>query len=147
MKHKPALYALERLHAELGGRIKDNRTEAAQLVADMKHVEATLRMLEPGFDVRRIAARRKNRENPFFKRGTIFRTVQGILREATAPMTTRQIVEALFRQKGIEKPPLGDVRSLVGAVHSSLKNHQGKTVEAVGEGMPVRWGLSSEGGY
>ena len=31
MEHKPALYALIKLHAELGGRIKQNATQAAML--------------------------------------------------------------------------------------------------------------------
>jgi hypothetical protein len=63
MEHKPALYALIRLHAELGGRIKDNQKEVEKLRADMVRVEAVLHMLEPGFNVRRIAAKRKPREN------------------------------------------------------------------------------------
>ena len=37
MKHQPAIFALERLHAELGGKIKDNKNEAARLAADMLH--------------------------------------------------------------------------------------------------------------
>jgi len=139
--HTPAIFALKRLHAELGGKIKANRKEAAQLTLNMKHVEAVLQMLEPGFDVRRIAARRKNRENPYFKRGTVFRTVLNILRAADGPMTTRQIVEALFRQRGNERPSTVAIRTMVGAVHSSLRNHQGKTVEAIGEGIPVKWRL------
>jgi hypothetical protein len=143
MKHKPAIYALERLHAELSGEIITNRKRTVQLAAGIRHVEAVIRMLEPEFNLRGIAARRKNLRNPFFKRGTIFRSVQGILREATVPMTTRQIVEKLFRQRGIEKPKMADVRGMVGAVHSSLKNHQGKTVESVGEGMPAKWALTA----
>jgi hypothetical protein len=141
MKHQPALYALERLHAEIGGKIKANRKEAVKLATDMKHVEAVIRLLEPTYDVRGIAARRKNLANPYFKRGTVFRTVQEILRGATDPMTTRQIVEALFRQRGIENPATAEIRAMVGTVHSSLRNHAGKTVKAMGEGMPTKWWL------
>jgi hypothetical protein len=47
MKHKPALYALERLHAELGGQIAQNKREAKRLAQAMVHVEAVLKMLEP----------------------------------------------------------------------------------------------------
>ena len=36
MDHKPALYALIDLHAELGGRIKANQAEAEQRREDMK---------------------------------------------------------------------------------------------------------------
>jgi len=145
MKHKPALFALLRLHADLGGKIKANRKEAVRLATDMKHVEAVIRMIEPGYDVRRISARRKNLANPYFKRGTVFRGVLAILRDATAPLTTRQIVEALFRQQGTDSPTMDAIRAMVGAVHSSLRNHEGKTVEASGEGMPVKWLLIGTG--
>jgi len=144
MKYKPAMYALIRLHADLGGRILANRKERVRLLSDMKHVEAVLKLIEPGFSVRQIAARRKNAKNPYFRRGTVFRAALGVLRDAMAPMTTRQIVETLFRQRGIEKPTMKAIRVMVGAVHASLRNHEGKTVEAVGEGMPVRWLIKLE---
>ncbi|HEY4969967.1 MAG TPA: hypothetical protein VII35_08685 [Steroidobacteraceae bacterium] len=141
MKHKPAIFALERLHAELGGKIKENRKDATRLAKCMRHVEAVIRMLEPGFDTRRIAARCKNGRNPYLKRGTVFRTALGVLKDATAAMTTRQIVEAIFRQLGVEKPTGAAIDRMFGAVNSSLVNHDGKTVENMGEGKPVKWQL------
>jgi hypothetical protein len=36
MKHQPAMYALERLHAELGGQILQNKQEARRLAKCMK---------------------------------------------------------------------------------------------------------------
>jgi len=138
MKHKPALYALERLHAELGGRILANRKEAGRLAQDMRHVEAVLKLLEPGFDVRRIAVRRRNQKNPWFKRGEMFRHAIDVLRRAPAPMTAREITEALLRAQGFE-PDRKAVRSLFGSVQCSLRNHNGVTVERVGEGMPAKW--------
>jgi hypothetical protein len=56
----------------------------------MKHIEAVIRMFEPSYDVRRIAARRPNRTNGLFKRGTLFRTALDALRKAPEPMTTRE---------------------------------------------------------
>jgi hypothetical protein len=138
MEHKPALYALVRLHAELGYKIKANRTEADNLRADMQHVEAVLRLLEPGFDTRRIAAKRKNNPNPLYKRGTIFRAVLSILRTAAGPMTADEITLALFKSKGVPEPSREDRRRMWGAVSASLGNHEGKTVEAI-EGRPRRW--------
>src|SRR5687768_10559896 len=105
MEHKPALYALIRLHAELGGRIKDNQKEGEKLRADMVHVEAVLHILEPGFNARRIAARRKRRENPWFKRGTIFRAVLDTLRASPEPMTTHDPAMTLLAAKSIQSPP------------------------------------------
>ena len=69
MKHKRAIFALLRLYAEIGGKLLDNRTQAERLAQDMKHVEAVIRMFEPGFDVTKIAARRRYSVNPIFRRG------------------------------------------------------------------------------
>jgi hypothetical protein len=54
-------------------------------------------------------------------------------------MTSRQIWEALLHKAGIHEPPLKQIRDMVGAVHSSLRNHEGKTIERVNEGMPAQW--------
>ena len=138
MEHKPALYALIKLHAELGGRIKQNRTEAEALRRDMVHVEAVLKMLEPGFSVRQIAARRKNNPNPLFKRGTIFRAVLDVLRGATEPMTVEEMGAELFRSKGVLEPAQVDRDRMYGAVNASLENHLGKSVVR-DDGRPRRW--------
>ncbi len=134
----PAVFALIKLHAELGGRIKQNAKEATKLRADMLHVEAVLKLLEPGFNAKSIAARRKNNPNPLFRRGTIFRAVLDVLRAAPEPMTAEEIGAALFRSKGIEKPSRKDAERMYGAVNASLQNHLGKTVTA-NDGRPRRW--------
>jgi hypothetical protein len=55
----------------------------------MMQVEAVLQMLQPGFNVAGIAAKRRNKSKPWFERGTLFRSVVDVLRRATAaPMTT-----------------------------------------------------------
>lgn len=145
MKQTPALYALERLHAELGGKILENRNEAKRLAQDMRHVEHVIKLLEPRFDVRRIAVRRRNRQNPWFKRGDMFRHAIDVLRRATEPMTAREITEALLRSRGVE-PDTKAVRSLFGGIQASLRNHDGVTVERIGESMPARWMLKGDAG-
>ena len=82
----PTLSALLRLHAEIGGKIKDNKLAAVRLATDMKHVEAVIRMLSPGYDVRRIAVRRRRQGNPWFKRGECFRHALEVLGVAEKPL-------------------------------------------------------------
>ena len=138
----PAVYALLNLHAELGGKIKDNAKEASRLRADMKHVEAVLHLLQPGFNARRIAPRRRYNPNPLYRRGTIFRAVLDVLRDAEGPMTVDEIGAALFASKGVE-PSRDERRRMYGAVAASLDNHRGKTVES-DDGHPKRWHLIAE---
>lgn len=140
-KH-PAVPYLVRLHADIGGRIIDNRKEAKRLVEDMKHVEAVLRMYDPNFNIVAIIGRRRVIGNPWFKRGTLFRCALDTLRKAAKPMTAREMVLAMLAAKGIKDVPAARIRSLRGGVTNSLTNNEGKTVERVGEGSPMRWRLT-----
>ncbi|MGO9357653.1 MAG: hypothetical protein ACLP1D_08235 [Xanthobacteraceae bacterium] len=142
IQSKQAILTLTQLHAELAGKLRANQNQAAQFRISMVQVEAVLRMLQPGFDVTKIAAKRRNKSNPWFKRGTLFRSAVDTLRRAQAPMTARQITETLIAGKGVMATSK-QVRDLQAAIQTSLRNHKGGTVEAVGEGFPIRWRLSS----
>jgi hypothetical protein len=139
-KH-PAVTFLVHLHADLGGRIKANRQEGERLAADMKHVEAVIRMFDPDHDIRSISARRRNQRNRWFKRGTMFRAVLDVLKAAEGPLTTREIVLRLLASKGEANPDLKAIRDLEGGVRSCLSLKEGKTVQNVGVGIPARWTL------
>lgn len=137
---RPAIQTLERLHAELGGQILENKAEAGRLADKMLHVEAVLKMLDPAYNLRRIAVKRR-KPNPWFKRGTVYRRVLDVLRTATAPMTARELALAILEKEGVEKPDAGALRDLTGTINSSLQNHKGNGVEVVNEGSPARWRL------
>ena len=133
-----AMHTLRQLHAELGGKLIDNKSEARRLVAAMKQVEAVMKLLQPGYDVRPIAVRRR-KPNPWFKRGTVFRLVLDMLRVAQKPMTAREIVEAMLRAKGVLDPDPKDVRRLAASVQTCLQSRTGKGILRVGDGIPGRW--------
>jgi hypothetical protein len=126
-----------RLHAELGGQILENKKEAKRLAESMKHIEAVMKMLQPGYRVQGISVRRRL-HNPWFKRGTLFRHAIDVLRTAEKPLTTNEIVSRMIAAKGIEKAARGDVRTIFGGVHISLKNNAGKVVTKHDERFPVR---------
>jgi hypothetical protein len=51
------------------------------------------------FNVASIAAKRRNKSNPWFKRGTLFRSVVDVLRRAEVSITAREIADALIAGK------------------------------------------------
>jgi hypothetical protein len=55
------------LHAELAGKLLANKREAIRLRTAMMQVEAVVKMLQPGFNIASIAAKRRNKSNPWFK--------------------------------------------------------------------------------
>jgi hypothetical protein len=105
----------------------------------MMQVEAVLQMLQPGFSVASIAAKRRNKSNPWFKRGTLFRSAVDVMRRAGSSMTPREIAQALIADKAAPATRKQFV-DLVAAIHAALRKRDGTAV--IGEGAPARWRLA-----
>jgi hypothetical protein len=87
---KQAMHTLTENHAELAGKIETNRRPGDKLRSQMVQVEAVMKMLEPDFNARAISAKRRNTGNPWFKRGTLYRSAVDVLRRAASPITARR---------------------------------------------------------
>jgi hypothetical protein len=77
----PAVAQLKSKRAEIAGQIRLLHRQLVQLRADLTHVEAALRILEPGIDLDRIAPRRVEFRPRYFKRGQLTRLILEYLRE------------------------------------------------------------------
>jgi len=137
---KQAVCTLTQLHAELAGKFIENRNAAEKIKTAMLQVEAVLQMLQPGFSVRALSAKRRNKSSPWFKRGTLFRSAVDVLRRASSPMTAREIADALIADKAPEATRKQAI-DLQAAILAALRKRDGVTV--VGEGAPARWRLSA----
>ena len=139
---RPAIQTRERLHAELGGKMLQNKQEHANLAEQMRHVEAVIKMLDPGYSLRAISLKRRQ-PNPWFKRGTVYRRAVEVLRTATEPLTARDIVERVLSggQYNIKRPDKAALAHLTGSILASLRNHKGNGIERTNEGAPARWRL------
>ena len=139
---KQAIHTLTQLHAELAGKIETNRKSGDKLRAQMVQVEAVIKMLSPDFNVSRIAPKRRNTGNPWFKRGTLYRAAIDALRRAGKPMTARELAMTVLDGKQ-PTPTRKQEIDIQAAILAALRNHNGKGVETMrGETGPVRWKLS-----
>jgi hypothetical protein len=147
MKHNsPTISALRRLHADIGGKIIENRKNAKRFREDRKHVTAVIKMLSPGYDTRAITARRTYKANPWFRRGTLFRSALDVMRSAPEPLTVAEIVDRMLAAKGVASARTDQIRGLQSAVLASLRNREGKgRVQIVDNRIPARWMLAQEG--
>src|SRR6266550_6570051 len=134
----PYARTLERLHAELGGKILENKQEHESLAEQMRHVEAVIKMLDPSYSLRAISVKRR-RPNAWFKRCTVYRRAVDVLRTATEPLTAREIAELIAAK--VANPDKDALADLAGSVLASLRNHKGKGIERTNEGAPARWRL------
>jgi hypothetical protein len=135
---KQAVYTLGLLHAELAGKLLANKREAVRLRTAMLQVEAVVKMPQPGFNVASIAAEHRNKSNPWFKRGTLFRSAVDVQRRASTPMTAREIAETLIAGKAPQAKRKQAI-DLQAAILVALRKRNGGIV--AGEGAPARWRL------
>jgi hypothetical protein len=138
---KQALHTLTQLHAELAGKIETNRKSGDKLRSQMVQVEAVMKMLDPDFNARAISAKRRNTGNPWFKRGTLYRSAVDVLRRAARPMTAREISDALLAGK-TPTATRKQWEALQAALLAALRTRNGKSV--VGEGAPAQWRLVAD---
>lgn len=141
IKTKQALLTLKQLHGEIAGKLLANAREAKRLRTAMLQVEAVMKMLDPAVNLRGIAMKRRVLGNPWFKRGTLYRSALDILRRAPGPMTVRDIVKSLLAAKSAVATRPQTIK-LEAAVWASMRKHQGSGIEAVGDGKPWRWRLT-----
>lgn len=136
-----AVPQLVQLHAQLGAKLQANRRERTKLASDMKHVEAVIRLFDPAYDTRRIAVKRRNKPNPFLRKGTAWLNAVSVLRVAEKPLTVREVAERVLATHGFA---LGKktVLEMVNALHASFTNHKGKSIVKVNDELPARWRLA-----
>jgi hypothetical protein len=143
--NNPTLCALRRLHADIGGKIIENRKNAKRLREDKRHVAAVIKMFSPGYDLKAITARRTYKANPWFRRGTLFRSALDVMRTASEPLTVAQIVDRMLAAKGVASARSDQIRGLQSAVLSSLRNREGKgRVQMADNRIPARWMLAND---
>src|SRR5947207_7863274 len=133
---RPAIQTLERLHAELGGKILENKQEHENLAGQMRHVEAVIKMLDPSYSLRAISVKRRQ-SNPWFKRGTVYRRAVDVLRTATEPLTAREIAERVLAAAKVANPKKAAVADLTGSVLASLRNHRARALSAPTKDRPT----------
>uniref|UniRef100_B0SXQ2 Uncharacterized protein n=1 Tax=Caulobacter sp. (strain K31) TaxID=366602 RepID=B0SXQ2_CAUSK len=94
------LHALTRKRAEIAGQIEHNQLTLRHLIAELDHVDATIRIFNPAVDIGAIRSKPVPPRHAAFK-GEVTRVVFKTLREATAPVTSRDIAIRLMNERGL----------------------------------------------
>lgn len=139
---KQALYTLGKLHSELAGKLAANQRETKRLRLSIFQVEAVMKMLSPEVNIRLIAPRRRRMGNPWFKRGTLYRSAVDVLRRAQMPMTARDMTDVLLKGK-VPTPTRMQEKNIQAAILAAMRQHDGLGVAKVGEGYPPKWRIKA----
>ncbi|MBP2311504.1 hypothetical protein [Azospirillum soli] len=106
---------------ELVGRLTELREMAEQCLAKVRHVEATIIMLAPGFEMDGEEAGGIVPYAAVFRYGDISPTVQKVLRQAKCPVCTVEIIDVILEERGHPRLSREDRKRLSRAVFAVLK--------------------------
>lgn len=101
-------------HAELTALREQYRAEIKKLTVDIDHLDAAIRLFDPNADTSPLKEYvTKHRA----EKGTVKRFVLNTMREATAPLTSRQITEAWVADRGLaaDDATVTAIRKRIGA--------------------------------
>jgi len=135
---------LVKKRANLAGEIDRTQETLAQLVQDLAHVDATLRIVAPDMAVEAIKPKAFRPPADWSKRGQMTRMVLDILRTARGPMTTREIAERMIVERGITATTQA-LNSMTKRVACALRHQRdlGNATSSEGEaGFWLLWTLN-----
>src|SRR5271154_4710632 len=100
MENDHVLSALVRKRGELAGQIDAAQNVVRQLMGDLAHLDATLRLFEPGINLSGVKIRVVPGHAAALY-GEMTRNIMDVLRGASEPQSVRQITAAIVAKRGL----------------------------------------------
>jgi len=138
-----AVNALRNKRAEIAGKIAMLEATAEQLRADLIHIDAALRILDPATEPEAIGAIRQfPRRLEYFPRGEITRRIYDALREA-GDVRAQDLADTAMREKGLLETDRGLRREFVNRFLNTMHHMARKgRLAKIGKGPGIRFKLA-----
>lgn len=88
--------------SEVAGQIISYQAEITRLQESLSHLDGSIKLFSPEYDLRTIKAKRTNQRNQYFVKGEAQRMTLDVMREAGKPLNSLEITAQLLALKGIE---------------------------------------------
>ncbi|MFZ6675240.1 hypothetical protein [Undibacterium sp. Xuan67W] len=127
--------------AEVAGQIASFKTEIIRLQGALSHLDGSIKLFAPEFDLRTVKAKRTNKRNQYFAKGEAQRMVLDAMREAGKPLNSREITDRLLKRKGIASSAelIARIQKNVIAVLHRQDGQLVEQVETSGEHGVMKW--------
>lgn len=132
--------ALRNKRAELAGMLRQLEQQLGQQRVNLAHVDATMRLFDPDIRPKDIRPKQPRERNAWFRQGECLRLIYDELREATQPVTTRELAERIMRVKAIPAAD-SDRRERIQKTLLATLNRAKQTIARVEIAGAVRWRL------
>ena len=103
MTEQYVIAGLTRRRAALAGDIEHTHERLRQMLANLETIDATLKMFDPDYPIETIKPKAFRPPPDWARRGEMSRTVLNILRQASEPMTTRDIALEMLITRALDK--------------------------------------------
>jgi hypothetical protein len=125
--------------AELAGEIRLLEDRLEQLRSNILHVDATIRIIDPAYQVDAIVPKVRRPRRDWFGRGELLRSILETPRKAPEPLTAREIAVALMARKGFDANDAATVRLVERRVDSTVRRRDGLIERVVYGPRSVGW--------
>jgi hypothetical protein len=130
----PTMTGLAKRRAELTAEAHATDAALRRILTDIEHLDRAMLLCDPAYRPRKVIVSRAEFVD-------VSRTALGILRQATAPMTTRDITYAFMAKSGMDQADAKVVRSTIERVRLALlrQRKNGTLRSEQGPGLMVLW--------
>jgi hypothetical protein len=142
MESEHTISGLVRKRAELAGQLEYHHGIVRQLMVDLDHLDATLRMFDPEIKLDDIKPKALPARYAA-SQGEMARIVLTILKDAREPLASEQLTQRVMAERGMNMDDKRLLRTVRNRVGSCLRHHRAKGVlrSEQGPGQQLTWEL------
>jgi hypothetical protein len=128
MTESHVISALVNKKAELLGLIEYHQKEIKKLTEVMTHLNASIKVFDPNYNLSSIQSRQYRAKNQIFVHGELSVLIFEVLREAESPLTSAMVADAIKSKKNITVNIIENVQSSLqlqarnGNIQKEIKN-------------------------
>lgn len=114
--------------------------EVDRLDAELRHLDATIKIFAPEMDLRTLPVKRFVETNRIFRQGESNRLMLEVLREAGGTLNTQEIAQRISEKKKLDEAKIKIVRdTILDTLRRAEK--KGVVIQVGREGMALLWKL------
>jgi hypothetical protein len=115
-----------------------------KMVLDLENLDATIVQFDPDFQVETIKPKAFRPPKDWSNRGQMSRIIQSVLRQASEPLTTRDIAVQLLVERTLDKSDLRLLRLMTKRVGVALRGQRGNGIVRCdqGPGQYMLWEIA-----
>lgn len=144
MENAYIINGLVKKRAVLGGDIENTKDALEKLVDDLTKLDAVIRMFNPDYRIEGIKPKTQRPSEDWSKRGEMTRVAIDILRQATEPLTARDVALNIMELRGMDLKDAKLVRKMTKRCGAALRHARDKgiTEASQGNGQFMYWKLN-----